>query len=624
MGWSRAVGRREPIARDVPAGTDKQVTSLLAALEEIRTGCREAEHEFRHALAAVRPWHRGGARNLVHYVALRRLDLRVIQEDLARLGLSSLGRSEAHVMGSLDTVIAVLSCLNGDHPTALPRPVEAHSARLERHADGLLGPLASDRTTRIMVTLPSDAADRPDLAGELVAAGMDIARINCAHDTPAAWRAMAKHVHAGAAAHGRYCRIAMDLAGPKLRTGPLPLGPPIIRVAPDRDPRGAVRTPARVCLHEGPPTAFAPPGVIEVPVCPDGALSRCQAGDVIRLRDARNAKRELRIVEVRPHRLLVEVTNTTYFETGVELTLPTDAAQPTATIGSLPRQEIALRLHVGDTLTLTRIPDRCDAVATSTPRVSCTLPEVFDHAQVGHRVWFDDGKIGAVITACDPDALTVQITDARLNGSRLRGGKGINLPDTELPIPALTAQDEADLTTAVELADILDVSFVRTAADVEHVQQRLTALGADHVGLVLKIETVAGFEHLPDILLAAMRSEHIGVMIARGDLAVEAGYERMAEVQEEILWLCEAANVPVIWATQVLDQLARTGHPSRAEVTDAALAVRAECIMLNKGPHIAAAIETLLDINRRMREHQHKKQSLLRRLHAWDHNLGTD
>ena len=200
----------------------------------------------------------------------------------------------------------------------------------------------------------------------------------------------------------------------------------------------------------------------------------------------------------------------------------------------------------------------------------------------------------------------------------MRGGKGINLPDTDLPIAAMTPQDEEDLATVVELADVIDVSFVRSAADVEHVQARIAELGAENVGIVMKIETVSGFERLPDVLLAAMRWDRVGVMIARGDLAVEAGYERMAEVQEEILWLCEAAHVPVIWATQVLDQLARTGRPSRAEVTDAALAARAECIMLNKGPHILTAIATLLDINRRMNDHQHKKQSLLRRLRAWD------
>ena len=134
---------------------------------------------------------------------------------------------------------------------------------------------------------------------------------------------------------------------------------------------------------------------------------------------------------------------------------------------------------------------------------------------------------------------------------------------------------------------------------------------------MLKIENVAAFENLPELLLTAMRSPSVGVMIARGDLAVEVGFERLAEVQEEIMWACEAAHVPVIWATQVLDTLARTGQPSRAEVTDAAMAERAECVMLNKGPHIADAISALDSILTRMQDHQDKKRSLLRRLRAW-------
>jgi pyruvate kinase len=105
-------------------------------------------------------------------------------------------------------------------------------------------------------------------------------------------------------------------------------------------------------------------------------------------------------------------------------------------------------------------------------------------------------------------------------------------------------------------------------------------------------------------------------MIARGDLAVECGYERLAEVQEEILWICEAAHLPVVWATQVLENLARTGRPSRAEVTDAAMGVRAECVMLNKGPHVVEAVRALDDILKRMQAHQSKKRTLLRPLHV--------
>jgi len=116
-----------------------------------------------------------------------------------------------------------------------------------------------------------------------------------------------------------------------------------------------------------------------------------------------------------------------------------------------------------------------------------------------------------------------------------------------------------------------------------------------------------------------MERNKIGVMIARGDLAVEIGFERISEVQNEILWLCEAAHIPVIWATQVLDNLAKTGIPTRAEISDAALSVKAECVMLNKGPFILEAIKVLKNILTRMEEHSFKKKDELRALNIAKH-----
>ena len=114
-----------------------------------------------------------------------------------------------------------------------------------------------------------------------------------------------------------------------------------------------------------------------------------------------------------------------------------------------------------------------------------------------------------------------------------------------------------------------------------------------------------------------MQQEALGVMIARGDLAVELGIERMSEVQDQILWFFEAGHVPVIWATQVLESLAKSGLPSRAEITDAAMAQRAECVMLNKGPFITEAISALSDILTRMGGHTQKKRDMLRQLRSW-------
>jgi pyruvate kinase len=178
----------------------------------------------------------------------------------------------------------------------------------------------------------------------------------------------------------------------------------------------------------------------------------------------------------------------------------------------------------------------------------------------------------------------------------------------------MTAKDIEDLSFVAKHADVVELSFANSVQDVESLQQRLASSGSRQPAIVLKIETRHGFEDLPDMLLAAMRAPCCGVMIARGDLAVECGFERMAEVQEEILWICEAAHVPVIWATQVLENLAKEGMPSRAEITDAAMGDRAECVMLNKGPYVVSAVRALDDILRRMQTHQAKKGAMLRKL----------
>ena len=232
--------------------------------------------------------------------------------------------------------------------------------------------------------------------------------------------------------------------------------------------------------------------------------------------------------------------------------------------------------------------------------------------------------IGGIIRTVATEKATVQITQARPFGEKLGADKGINVPETVLRLPSLMKEDLEALKFVVQNADIVSYSFVRSEADVRELQSRLADLGAgEKLGIVLKIETREGFDHLPRLLLTAMRSRAVGVMIARGDLAVECGYERLAEVQEEILWICEAAHLPVIWATQVLESLAKNGIPSRAEITDAAMGERAECVMLNKGPFIVTAVRILDDILRRMQAHHEKKVSMLRELHMADAFRGS-
>jgi pyruvate kinase len=298
-----------------------------------------------------------------------------------------------------------------------------------------------------------------------------------------------------------------------------------------------------------------------------------------------------------------------------------DGAELDAAVGALPCADAALRLIAGDELVLTRADVKGRGALhdeqghlLSPATIGCTAERVFDDARSGDRIWFDDGKIGGVIERREPDRLHVRITRTRARGARLASEKGINLPDTALKLPALTEKDREDLAFVSRHADMVALSFANSVDDVRELRSLLEPLGASQPAIVLKIETRRGFENLPAMLLEAMKSPRCAVMIARGDLAVECGFERLAEVQEEILWLCEAAHVPVIWATQVLETLAKEGLPSRAEVTDAAMAHRAECVMLNKGPYILQAVTVLDDILRRMHGHQAKKRSMLREL----------
>ena len=463
-----------------------------------------------------------------------------------------------------------------------------------------------------MVTLPTEAADDYSLVKRLVLLGMDIARINGAHDDPGAWQRMARNVRRASGEVGRSCRISMDLPGPKLRTGPLSEGPRIARLQPERDLRGVAITPAvaRLATH-------CPPGTGGTVVPVDLSwIERREPGDIIRLVDARGSRRELRVIGIGPGSCEVEIWDTTYLETDTALSCQGDVA----TVGELPRVPQFHLLCVGDVLVLTRQLDPATPWRhgqPGIPRIGCTFPAAFEAVRVGQRVILDDGKLTGIIEGVTPDELHVRILSAAAKGSRLRSEKGINLPDTDLTAAAVSDADLPLLEVAATHADMVAVSFLRHENDVDEIHTYLRRVRAEHLGLILKIETTAAFARLPEILLHAMRSPLVGVMIARGDLAVEAGYERLAEVQEEILWLCEAAHLPVIWATEVLDQLARTGKPSRAEVTDAAMAQRAECVMLNKGPHIDTAMIVLDDILRRMSRHQRKKTPLLQPLLSW-------
>ncbi len=598
---------------------------LLPSLMVLRDEALRVEQSFAEELSQIEPAYRASARNLLHYLGVRQHDIRNLQRDLASLGLSSLGVLEAHAMASLNAVVDVLGQLTGRELGREPdAPVDFRTGPLllRDHSRNLLGPEPNNRYVRIMVTMPSEAATQPELVRDLLRAGMDVMRINCAHDDPDAWRAMVDNLRRAEREVGRSCRVQADLGGPKLRTGPLAAAGRLLKIRPKRDYLARVLAPARVWLTLAETPEPAPEGIAVVMPVSRELLEAAQPGDELSLIDGRERERGLRVVSRQGQSCLAETEQIIYAVDQAPLTLLRDRTKiADGRIGPLPEITPPITLFPNDILLLTRAETpgenatRDDTGAVIGPaHVHCTLDAAFRSVRPGESVWLDDGKIGGMVKANDGEVITIRITHTGPNGGRLRAEKGINFPDTRFEMSALTDKDIADLTQVVGHVDMVALSFLRGPDDILLLEDHLHRLGAGHLGIVLKIENRQAFENLPRILLASLRSPPVGVMVARGDLAVEVGFERLSEVQEEILWLCEAAHVPVIWATQILEGMAKKGSPSRAEVSDAVMSSRAECAMLNKGPYIVETVRFLSGILSRMDTHLDKRKAMLRRL----------
>ena len=592
---------------------------MLSEIEALLERAKSFEKEYKSYLKAVHPSNLVSAKNLVHYLALRASDMRALQQRLSLYGLSSLGRSERHVQATLLTVRAVLrTLLDGKTRRTLYPAISVREgkAALKVHTTALLGKKQRGSRLAVMVTLPTDAAHDPSLTSDLISAGMTCARINCAHDDEATWLQMIQHIRTAEAHLGLTCKICMDLAGPKLRTGPMKQGERVLHLSPERDLYGRVIAPALVYLS--PPISPLPPDTLPLP--PDW-LALLQPDDRLTFIDTRGKLGTLK-VEQHTHTLwLAKCYDSAYFATGTTLTH--ERTQRTASVLALPPREEKITLRTGDRLILHKAPlpgepaeYSSDGTCLKAAHLSCTLPQIFGHVQVGDPILFDDGAIEGVVQQASADELLIEITHTAGATGTLRSDKGINLPQSHLPFSGLTEKDDTDLRFIAKHADLVSASFIQTPDDVQHLLDALHRLHATHLGLILKIETHRAFQHLPQILLTAMRHAPLGVMIARGDLALEVGWENLASVQEELLRLGEAAHIPIIWATQVLETLAKKGRPSRAEISDVALAERAEAVMLNKGAHILDTIQMLERIVQSMQRYQEKKTALLPALQA--------
>ena len=451
---------------------------LLTTIRDLRQSiAAEASVRIEQWRADIeQPAFAGSADNLAYYLALRHHDLRDVQRELMRHGLSSLGRLESRVLVTLNTVETALEALllGTALPADWPAPGEVFfhgEALLHENTHALLGGSANSSVGRILVTLPTEAAHDPGYMLNIAQCGADVVRINCAHDSVDTWAAMIANTRKAAESVGRHIPVLMDIAGPKFRIGKVEVG------------------------------------------------ERLVAGDWFRL-----------------------VRHASAFTNDLVL----------------------------------------EAV--------CEPADVLAHLAIGTEVAFDDGKLGGVIEACQQDRVVVRVQRTQLKGFKMKPERGLTFPRSELHLDPLTPKDLADLDFVAMHADMVGFSFVQSADDITRMQHELARRRPDwqRLGIIAKIETAQAVTNLPEIIVRAAGRQKFGVMIARGDLAIAIGFERLAEMQEEIMWLCEAAHVPVIWATQVLEEMVKSGLPTRGEMTDAAMAGRAECVMLNKGPPTSA------------------------------------
>ena len=628
----------ELVAFPVSDPVRKALIDLLIDIESLRNDV------LQQASARLVPFKRyypdgefsAGAYNLAHYLSLRSRDLRPLQTRLSEQGLSSLGRGEPHVVANLERIIDVLCRAVGRtdtmHSNVPPKIDLTHGSRiLKQNTDIIFGPPPSDRDVRIMVTLPTEAAWNFPLVQALVDDGMNCARINCAHDDPGVWRGMVKNVRKAAEAAGLPCKILMDLAGPKIRTGPVKAGPAIMHIKPRKDEFGNVIAPARVLIEAS--SAVVRPDATGVRYrisLPKAFLRRLTPGSRLCFVDARGKNRYLQI-ESQTSRgdWLAECPRGVYLDarTTFEWRQPDKKGRfhRVEDFPLTPFEGPPLPIHLFQNDLLLLIHDNKpgkpaeygdDGNLISPARIGCTYPGILKHLKLGDPVWIDDGKIGTVVEAIEDQGISLRVTHIGPNGAQLRAEKGFNFPNTSLELHALGDKDLSDLDFVCDHADMVGLSFVETLDDINLLIEALKTRNASRLPIIVKIETGRAVKNLPELILGTMGRHTLGIMIARGDLSVELGSVRLAEIQEEILWLCEAAHIPVIWATQVLETLTKKGTRSRPEFTDAAMGVRAECVMLNKGPYILQAVRALNNVLEKMQAHQHKKMSRLRAL-SW-------
>lgn len=585
--------------------------------------------------------------NLLCYLALRKNNIEHIQIGLAENGLSSLGRSEDNVLISLEQVLKHFGYPAYMDSTINRTTYDDAKYILAHRSKSLLGRSREDRTTRIMVTLDIDNAHQPQLLEELLKNGMDIARINCAYDTTIEWKMIIDAVRNAenrliqrGQDIGKKCRIVMDLGGPKIRISNMNLESRPLKITVPKDIPGR---PIRLVegLLDGEAkysekinlTGVQSSFVISISKRKE-ELSNVKVGERISFIDFRGRLRSMRVLEkINENMVRVGIDKTIYIQEGITLyrekdcniISPNEAIilnrddrntkenQNGFVIGPVRPYPIKIEVKAGDKLLLYRKSiDGHSSTLDKPAGISCSISEILSRVQPGHRVLIDDGKIGSIVSSVNDEYLELKIIHPSDPVGKIKSHKGLNFPDSNLNLPAITSEDIKNLKFIVKHANAVAISFTHSPEDIKLLTKELLELGYPDFGIIAKIETRVSIYNLTKILLAGLDVPKFGILIARGDLAVEIGYENLSQIQEDILCLCNAAHIPVILATQVLETLAKSGIPTRAEIIDAARGQRAECVMLNKGKYVLEAVKILSSLLKTEERHNIKKRQIFR------------
>jgi len=228
--------------------------------------------------------------------------------------------------------------------------------------------------------------------------------------------------------------------------------------------------------------------------------------------------------------------------------------------------EGAVQLQNGQTFTLDS--DKTPGDAT---RVNLPHPEILSALRPGHSLLLDDGKVRLIAEETTKEHAVTRV----VVGGRMSDRKGVSLPDTDLPVSAMTSKDRADLEAAlVTGVDWIALSFVQRADDVLEAKKMIRGRAA----VMAKIEKPQAIDRLADIIEASD-----ALMVARGDLGVELPLERVPSLQKQMTRMARRAGKPVVVATQMLESMIQSPVPTRAEVSDVATAVYegADAIMLS-------------------------------------------